>query len=121
KTVIDKASQALYVPTGHLVYIAGRTLMAAPFDLNKLATTGGPVPMVESVRRMTAPGAAAQFGISTNGTLIYRSGPSSSGANQRLLGVIGPGTLVKRIDLPPRPYTNPKVSPDGQRIAFVID
>src|SRR5262249_16997246 len=43
KTLIDGGDDGRYVPTGHLVYMQGGTLLAVPFDVAKLAVTGGPV------------------------------------------------------------------------------
>ena len=42
KIVIENGKEAVYTPTGHLVYstAVGETLMAAPFDLARLEVTG---------------------------------------------------------------------------------
>ena len=37
-----RGADARYVPTGHLVYALGNTLLAVPFDVAQLAVTGGP-------------------------------------------------------------------------------
>jgi hypothetical protein len=49
--VIVEGGDARYVPTGHLVYARGNTLLAVPFDLATLKMTGGPVSLVEDVAR----------------------------------------------------------------------
>ena len=57
-------SHARYVPTGHLVYAQGNTLYAVAFDVDNLEMRGGPVPVVEGVRRVLTPGTlsgAAQY------------------------------------------------------------
>ena len=36
-------------PSGHLVYIRNGTLLAVPFDLKRLETSGPPVPVLEGV------------------------------------------------------------------------
>ena len=46
-------SDARYLPTGHIVYALGGVLFAVPFDLRHLDVTGGPVPIVEGVKRAT--------------------------------------------------------------------
>ena len=53
KTLVSGGSDGRYLPTGHLVYALGGVLFAVPFDLRQLAVTGGPVPIVEGVRRST--------------------------------------------------------------------
>ena len=54
KTLIEGGSDARYLPTGHLVYALGGVVFAVPFDLRQLAVTGGPVPVVEGVKRPPA-------------------------------------------------------------------
>ena len=56
--VVEGGSDARYLPTGHLVYALGNTLLAVPFDVERLEVTGGPVPVVEGVSRATTTGAA---------------------------------------------------------------
>ena len=50
-TLIEGGSDARYVPTGHLVYAVGGRVFAVAFDVQRLEVKGGPVPMVEGVRR----------------------------------------------------------------------
>src|SRR5262249_7488458 len=47
---------ARFVASGHIVYIHGGTLFAAPFDVDRLALTGQPVPLSESVTASTGTG-----------------------------------------------------------------
>ena len=68
--VLQGGSAARYVPTGHLVYALGTVLYALAFDADSLTVSGGPVPMVEGVRRPIAPEAStgtANFGVSDQG------------------------------------------------------
>ena len=51
KTLVDGGSDGRYVPTGHLVYAIGGVVFARPMDVRRLEVTGGPVPIVEGVRR----------------------------------------------------------------------
>src|SRR5262249_4373638 len=78
KLLIEGGSDARFVPTGHLIYAVGSTLFAVPFDVKKLQTTGGYVPVIEGVRRSRLfPGGtnpATQFGFSNNGSMIYVPG-----------------------------------------------
>ena len=89
KTLVDGGSDGRYVPTGHLVYAIGGIVFAVPMDVRRLEVTGGPVPIVEGVRRAAEITGAAQFGFSSTGSLIYvpgpvvaRSGPVGSGAHR---------------------------------------
>ena len=57
-----------YAPSGHLVYAQGGSLMAVPFDAQRLTTTGAAVPVVEGVLQSATTG-AAQYSISATGSL----------------------------------------------------
>jgi serine/threonine-protein kinase len=51
-TVIWKGgSHARYLPTGHIIYARGNTLFALSIDLGSRKVTGGPVPVLEGIRR----------------------------------------------------------------------
>ena len=130
--ILIQGSDARYVPTGHLVYAIRGTVFGVPFDVRRLAVTGGPVPLVEGVRRAsTVVGAstgvsavglggltgAANFSVSRNGSLVYIPGPVSA-STDRVEVVLSDGASVTRLKLPPRPFTVPRVSPDGRRIAI---
>src|SRR4029453_9223801 len=70
KRLLHGGSDARYLPTGHLVYALGGTLFAVAFDAARLEVIGGPVPVVEGVRR--SPGTtsgAAQYDVSATGTI----------------------------------------------------
>jgi serine/threonine-protein kinase len=115
KTLIDGGDDGRYVPTGHLVYMQGGTLLAVPFDLAKLAVTGGPVPLVQSVATMSAASTGGgQFAISNSGSLVYVRGLSG----QLDLILFDRKGAVEPLKLPPRAYAYPRVSPDGLRLAF---
>jgi hypothetical protein len=70
KVLFEGGRDARYVFTGHLVYAREGTLLARPFDAAKLEVTGGPVSLVEGVA-VSPSIAAAQFNISTDGSLLY--------------------------------------------------
>jgi len=93
--------------------------MAAPFDIQRLAVTGAAVPVVEGVLQRSPLNGAAQYGFSNTGSLIYLSA-SGQGFQRRLVWVSRNGT-ERYLSAPPRPYRNPRLSPDGRRIAVAID
>ena len=122
KTLIDGGSDARYVPTGHLVYALGGIVFAVPMDLRRLEVTGGPVPIVEGVRRAAANiTGAAHFGFSSTGSLIYVPGPVSTAVAQSDLALIDRKGGVEPLKLPPGPYQHPRASPNGTQIAFATD
>jgi serine/threonine-protein kinase len=117
KILVEKGSFARYVASGHIVFVRGDKLLAAPFDLARLELTGAPVAVLENLP-LDSTGGNSQFGISNDGMLAYISA-SVVDAGRRLVWVerTGKGEPITRIL---RPYKDPRVSPDGQRIAVTI-
>src|SRR6185503_468949 len=69
KRLLTGALRATYA-SGHLFTVRGETLIAYPFDLDRLQTTGEPVPVADGI--WTAPGAGqASYSISNDGVVAY--------------------------------------------------
>lgn len=111
------ATNARYLPTGHLVYARGQTLMAAPFDAQRLELTGAAVPILDGVMRANSSGPSSQWGFSRSGSLVYVPGNISSEAE--LVWVDRRGT-AQPLRVPVRDYAIPRLSPDGGRLAITI-
>jgi len=111
KVVVEGGRQAHYLPTGHLVYERAGTLMAVSFDLDKLEISGRAVSVLEGIRQQNF---AADYAISTNGTLVHIPGTR---VQDTLLWVDRQGTqqpLMESDEI----IRNPRLSPDGKRVAF---
>jgi len=104
---------------GHLVYYDAATgsLMAVPFDANRLQVRGSPVPVLEGVQNLVGP--FASFGFSDSGTLAYVTGVAPASANNTLVWVDRKG-VEQPLPAPPRRYGAPAISPDGERVAVHI-
>ncbi len=124
RIVESAVMQATYTPTGHLLLqqatrpAPGRagsgaaTLMAAPFDAERLELTGAPVSVVPDV------GSSAW---SADGTLLYA--PSTGGRigeGDRALVWLDRAGNEEPIPAPPRVYGAPRLSPAGDRIALDV-
>lgn len=105
-----------YLPSGHLVYLRQGVLYGVGFDAQRLEVQGTPTPLLEDVAANAFTG-GGQFDFSTPGTFVYVAGKStaqawqmawldSSGKTQPLLAATGT-------------YGNPRLSPDGRKLAFV--
>ena len=115
----EGGSDARYIPTGHLVYALEGVLFALPFDLSSLEVSGGPVPVVEDVRRAnTGQTATANYGFSERGTLIYVPGTAVVGNS--ILALADRNGGVEPLDVPPMAYQSPRLSPDGSRLAVEV-
>jgi Tol biopolymer transport system component len=100
-----------------VVYAQAGSLMAVLFDPQRLEVTGTAVPVVENVLQSPTTG-AAQYSISTTGSLIYVAGGVQS-AQSRLMWVSRSGA-EQPLTAPARPYGFPRISPDGRRVAVTI-
>jgi serine/threonine-protein kinase len=116
KVVVRGSGHAQYVRSGHLVYAMGGTLRAVPFDLARMETRGTPVVVVP--RLAMSPQGEGYFAVAANGTLAYLD------ASDRIAG-----TLVwvdrqgqeESLGTPLRRYMQPRLAPDGVRVAVAIE
>ena len=116
--LVEGGSDARYLPTGHLVYALGGTLLAVPFDVERLAVTGGPVPLVEGVSRAFATG-LANADVARAGALVYLPRAGADEASRTLVWVDRDGT-EEALAAPSRAYAYPRLSPDGTRVAIDV-
>jgi eukaryotic-like serine/threonine-protein kinase len=107
-----------YALSGHLVYAQNGSLMATPFDLDRLAVTGAAVPVLEGVLGSTLVG-DAQYSLSTTGTLVYVPGGVQS--TQRRLVLVSRNGTEQPLAAPAHAYRGLRVSPNGRGIAVSIE
>jgi Tol biopolymer transport system component len=117
RTLIEGGTNPHYVASGHIVYSAAGSLMAAPFDLATGTVTGTSVPVLDGVARSEL--GVAQVAVSGSGLLAYVSGGERR-PSRALVWMDRKGTVTP-FPLPPRPYWSPRLSPDGRRIAVGIE
>jgi len=88
--------------SGHLLFIRDRTLMARPFDADRLEFTADAFPIAESVAVLPTGTVVGVFSASQNGILAYLAGDGGDGAYRLVwrdregneLGVVGqPGSI----------------------------
>ncbi len=116
KILVRGGSHALYLPSGHLVYVAAGTLRAIPFDLTRLETYGTAVPVLTRVA--TTSTGTGELAVATDGTLVYVDNPGGSAANARTLVWVDRRGTEEPVAAPPRLYQQPRLSPDGTRVAL---
>ena len=122
--VLEGGSDARYVRSGHLVYALENRLFAVSFDADRLEVQGGPVAVVEGVLRATAPAinsAAANYGVSDRGTLVYVTDEAARASSSRRLVWVDRQGREEPLAAPPRSYLYPRLSPDGTRVAVSIE
>jgi len=118
RNLVQGGTNPRYAPPGHLVYAQGGSLMAVPFDPQRLTVTGAAVPVVEGVVQSLTTG-AAQYSVSATGSLVYVPGGAQA-AQRRLVWVDRKG-MEQALPAPPHAYRYPRFSPDGQRVAVTIE
>jgi Tol biopolymer transport system component len=122
RKMIIAGSDARYLATGHLLYATGAQIMAVRLDLSALEASGGPVPVIEAVRRATlVPGSTgtAHYDISRDGVLVYVPGEPEPLIKRQLVAVDRSGSETPLI-AEQRDYWRPRVSPDGSLIAVEV-
>jgi serine/threonine-protein kinase len=113
--VIEGASSARYA-AGHLLFVREASLYAVSFDVDSLTTRGAPVKVLQGVNGDTTTG-ASHISVANDGTLVYAPGSALAAAN-RLVWVDRTGT-TQALELPQGLYFDPRISPDGSRVAVV--
>ena len=114
KTLIQGASYARYLPSGHLAFVDQGTLFVVPFNLDRLEVNGNRVPIMADIALSLY--GSADFDVSRTGQLICRRRPGGTKSVIRWLSESGPGSSL--LDEPAE-YSWPRLSPDGTQLAFV--
>jgi Tol biopolymer transport system component len=111
--VIQGGSDAHYLPTGHLVYALRDAVFGVAFDISRLTTRGGAVPLVQGVERTVGVVAvASNYGVSNRGTLVYLA---ASHVPRSFVWVHRNDARVESIStIPPAAYDDPRLSRDGR-------
>jgi Tol biopolymer transport system component/predicted Ser/Thr protein kinase len=114
EVLVRGAYFARYVASGHLVYMQGSTLFAAPFDLRTLRLQQPGVPVLEQVTSNDGP-LSAQVSVSRVGSMVYVPGGNLGGGQMFWVDREGRTTLVGP---PTGRFQDARISPDGTRIVL---
>jgi Tol biopolymer transport system component len=116
---------ARYLPSGHLVFIQGGTVMAAPFDPVRLEMTGSPVVVMTGVlqaARLRSTGSSNSLPhisfASTGATLAYV--PANTGRRRNELVIVDRSGVERPTGASGGEYFQPRLSPDGRRVAVTV-
>ncbi len=114
RIVLEGGTDARYVPSGHIIYLRSRSLFAVPFDAKRLEVTGSPVPVLDGVSGHFAAG-FANYVVSRTGSLVYaQRDPRAAEKELVWLDRKGSTSLLTQVR---RSYQQPRLSPDGRRLA----
>ncbi len=115
RIVLEDVYSLLYLPTGHLLFARKGVLYAAPFSLQRLVTTGPPVPLIEDVFTERKWRGGANLAWSREGTLVY----IPYRVPRRTLVWVDRKGAADPLPFPPGGYTAVSLSPDGARMAAI--
>jgi serine/threonine protein kinase len=116
KLILTNDTNAFYASPGFLLFVRRGTLMAQPFDLKRFELSGTPVTIAEHTATYGL-WQHALFSVSDSGMLTYltrREHPTQPAWVDRA------GNTLESLDAPAE-FTEAAISPDGQKIAFVIN
>jgi len=126
KLLVPGGSNAMYAQ-GYLLFLRAQTLMAQPFDAERLELIGDAVPIAEGVAIGGQQGAAGAFTVSQSGILAYQTGPAGIasgdptglGVSTRLIWLDRSGKQIGVLGEPAR-FGNLQLAPDGKRLAVSV-
>lgn len=118
RPILDDASMAHYLPSGHLLFQRGETTLVAPFDPASLTLTGSAIPLTDRVNGDTgsgnANGGVPQLAVARSGTLAYLPAQDDMAGELVIVGRDGTAT---RLGAPTGNYDVVSVAADGARAA----
>jgi serine/threonine protein kinase/Tol biopolymer transport system component len=120
KVILSGGSDARYLPTGHIAYAFQNQIMAIAFDPKTLTTSGNAVSVVQGVLRAVNDDPAAQFSVSSTGTLAYIAGNNAGDQLTNEIVWVSREGRTYPSGLPSRPYQQVRVSPDGSSLALYM-
>jgi serine/threonine-protein kinase len=112
RVIVEAGAFARYVPSGHLVYVQGNTLMAAPCDPARL-TPGRAVAVLDGVATTAGTG-SARFDVALDGTLAFVKAAASD--RRTLVWVTRQGVATPIAESPKKAFWHLSLAPDGSRL-----
>ncbi len=109
---------ARYATSGHLLFIRGGRLLAAPFRLGGLTLGGEPEALTDDVANDVTTG-AAQYALSDLGTLVYGPQRPAAAAERPVFWLDASGRTAP-LRQTPSDWSTPRFAPGGHALAFSI-
>jgi serine/threonine-protein kinase len=113
--IVADGTQPIVTRDDQLLFAAGGSLWSVHLDSRRLAVTGSPIPVLEGL--MVNSGGLASFTVAGNGSLAFIPGEPGG---RRVVWATREGGRQPLLDKP-QSYVNPRLSPDGRRMAVQID
>jgi serine/threonine protein kinase/Tol biopolymer transport system component len=118
-TLVEGGFGSQYLASGHLAFGQGDRLMAIRFDAATLQVSGSPVAVEDGAFNKVSDG-VANMASAADGTTVYVAG-HDAGRSRRLMWVDRSGKRVAYVASQPlEGARNPRLSPDGRRLALTV-
>jgi len=117
KLLLRNPSNAIYAEPGYLLFVRDNALVAQAFDSTHMSLGGDMTAIAQGVL-VNAPYSRAILSVSDNGVLAYGGAPNAAEPS-RLRWLDRGGKQIDTVG-DPGPYANPRLSPEGTRLAVVI-
>jgi eukaryotic-like serine/threonine-protein kinase len=112
RAILEGGTSPVYVQSGHLLYRRGTSILAAPFDLDRLEVTGASVAIVDGVQSPSFNGAPF-FTVAREGLLAYV--PHT--ARMARLVLVDRAGEARPLSAFIENVREPRLSPDGRSVA----
>lgn len=113
RVLVPQAAGGWYSPTGHLLYTSrDGGLYAAAFDLRRLVTRSGAIPVIDGVE-------PTRFALSPAGVVVYSIDPAAQEPAE-LVWVTRDGRVTPVDSSWRGPFEYPALSPDGTALAVSL-
>jgi len=117
RRLVEGGSYARYLPGGYLLFARAGRLFAVRFDPARAELLGRPRLVLEGVAYDERNG-AAKLAVAGDGTLLYQPGPTASLDREPVW--VDPSGARIRLPGAARRFLEPRVSPEGLRVALRI-
>ncbi len=118
-TLLNGASSAEYLESGHLVYAASGSLRAVRYNADARRVLGDAVPLEANVMTLSTTG-AANYALSRQGHLLFVPGTDNGSSPRRGLTWVDRHGTERPVPTEPAAYSYPRLSPQGDRVAVEI-
>jgi Tol biopolymer transport system component len=111
--IVERASSPVLTPTGHLLFLRDGVLLAAPFDVQSLKTTGDATPVLRDFNVVSNRGVSnVNMAVSETGVLVY---VATTAVQSEIVSVSRTGE-ERTVLSNQRPASSPRLSLDGRRL-----
>jgi eukaryotic-like serine/threonine-protein kinase len=123
KVLVQDGADARYLPSGHLVFVRKGVLMAVPFDLARLETTGQAVAVVPHLLQALNSlmpdmnSGSGQYTVSISGALVWATGDIVQNPPSQFYWVDRRGHAEPWTAFGARTMGGIRISPNGRRVA----